>query len=389
MSSTPIEGPPLPQRPSDQKNEVDADKFKRMMKVDESDETQKRHKRTKYEEEEEEEEVEDEKVPHTAFKELMGEPKKGAGLFDAKGGIKAELEAIGAPVETTRKATTPPVVPRVKTEEERKEKEEKEQRRAKKIETESAIAKTREKKEKEEIKPLEPVAPLTAVAVPTTPLTASTTPAPSQESTEETEVEPSVTAHIPVESFEEKEIAAPLPTPTTTTPQAPPVEEEKPIEVIPLKKKEKPVESEKKETETPPTTPPPILPISPIERTPAPSYTSLNSEMFDLFERLIGLMTIEQTKGVSTTTVTLNMPGSVFNGCQIVLEHYSTAPHAFNLELRGNPEAVQFFNDNLSDLSAAFQGSRLAFTINLRTPSLLEEHRPLIRRKEKPKEKQP
>jgi len=121
---------------------------------------------------------------------------------------------------------------------------------------------------------------------------------------------------------------------------------------------------------------------TPIAQTEMPSYSQLPPEVFALFERMVGLMTLEQFKGVSTTTIELKMPNSVFNGAKIILDHYDTAPGAFNLKLEGKPKAVALFTANLSELASAFQGAKLAFQVNIRSPTLSEEHRHQIRRKE-------
>lgn len=120
-------------------------------------------------------------------------------------------------------------------------------------------------------------------------------------------------------------------------------------------------------------------PLSPPE---AATYAKLPSEVFNLFERLVGVMTIEQHKrGDSTTTVTLNMPGSVFNKCEVELKYFSTAPGSFNLRLAGNPKAVELFSQNISQLAAAFNAGNLAYSVNLQNPILLRESRHLIQRK--------
>ena len=111
---------------------------------------------------------------------------------------------------------------------------------------------------------------------------------------------------------------------------------------------------------------------APIEAT---SYSKLNPETFELFEKLIGVMTIESFKGKSTTTVELNMPNSVFDKSQVVLEHFDTAPNSFNLQLQGSDEAVNMFNASMGELAAAFEGSKLAFEVNIRRPILSEKHR--------------
>ena len=97
---------------------------------------------------------------------------------------------------------------------------------------------------------------------------------------------------------------------------------------------------------------------------------------------MVGVMTVEQHKGITTTTVTINMKDSIFDGAEIILDHYSSAPNAFNLTIAASPQATALINANVDDLAAAFQQSKLAFEVNLRRPILLEEHQ-AFKRKEK------
>lgn len=114
--------------------------------------------------------------------------------------------------------------------------------------------------------------------------------------------------------------------------------------------------------------------VQPIET--SSTYTKLSPEVFDLFERMVGVIQIESMKGKSVTEVTLSLPSSPFNGSKIVLEHFDTAPHSFNLQLQGSEEAVNMFNANMSALVAAFEGSKLAFQIHIRRPELLKKYQP-------------
>jgi hypothetical protein len=97
---------------------------------------------------------------------------------------------------------------------------------------------------------------------------------------------------------------------------------------------------------------------------------------------MVGLLTMEQHNGVTTTTVTINMKDSVFDGAQIVLDHYSTAPNSFNLTIAGSPKAQELLNANIDNLAASFQASKLSFDVNIRKPVLLEEYQ-AFKRKEK------
>lgn len=121
--------------------------------------------------------------------------------------------------------------------------------------------------------------------------------------------------------------------------------------------------------------------VNPAEQ---PAYTKLPPDFYELFEKMVGIMTVETTKGVSTTTVKLDMPGSVFDKAEIILERYETAPNTFNLQLQGSEKAVNLFNANITELAAAFQGARLSFDVNIRRPILLkkeEEEGSLFQRK--------
>lgn len=119
-------------------------------------------------------------------------------------------------------------------------------------------------------------------------------------------------------------------------------------------------------------------PVQPTVETPA--YSQLHPQVYDLFEKMVGVMIIEQHKGVTTTTMTINMKNSVFDGSQIVLEHYSTAPNAFNIQLVGSPQAQQLFNDNINDLASAFASSKYSFEVNIKKPILLKEYKTFSRK---------
>ncbi|MCB1108012.1 MAG: hypothetical protein KDK76_07960 [Chlamydiia bacterium] len=125
---------------------------------------------------------------------------------------------------------------------------------------------------------------------------------------------------------------------------------------------------------------PPILAASQTEA--PPSYTKLNPEVHELFEKMGGVMMIQVDKGVTTTTMDINLPNSVFNGAQIILEQYSSAPHSFNLQLVGSPEAVKLFNQNIKDLDQSFKQANFNFDVNILNPILSKEKKSphLIRR---------
>ncbi|HKZ00289.1 MAG TPA: hypothetical protein VJ112_03885, partial [Rhabdochlamydiaceae bacterium] len=100
---------------------------------------------------------------------------------------------------------------------------------------------------------------------------------------------------------------------------------------------------------------------------------------------MVGVITVMSSSGVTETVITLNSPqfaSSVFFGAQIIIQEYSTAPKAFNIQLNGNPQALDIFQGNADDLMAAFQYGNYNFKINRLDTGLLREPQHLIQRKE-------
>jgi hypothetical protein len=116
-----------------------------------------------------------------------------------------------------------------------------------------------------------------------------------------------------------------------------------------------------------------------------PPYANLNPQMQDLFDRMVGVMTVMNMSGMTETVLTLNSPqfaSSVFFGTQIIIQEFSTAPQAFNIQLNGSAQAVALFQGNADDLMAAFQSGNYNFRVNRLETGYLTE-RPLFKRKEK------
>ncbi|MBI5273492.1 MAG: hypothetical protein HY860_00370 [Chlamydiales bacterium] len=134
-----------------------------------------------------------------------------------------------------------------------------------------------------------------------------------------------------------------------------------------------------------------ITPIGEIvttvtDSTPTSPFMRLSPEAFALFEKMVGLITVHAESHVNTTTVVLNMPGSRFDKAQVVLQQFATAKGSLNVEIRCAPEALKVINDNIENLSAAFEASKLNFQVNLQRPILLPEYQVLSRKQEKGEE---
>ncbi len=124
---------------------------------------------------------------------------------------------------------------------------------------------------------------------------------------------------------------------------------------------------------------------SPPTPEPLSPYAHLHPEVMELFDRMVGVMTVMSMSGLTETTFTLNSPqfaSSVFFGTQIVIQEFSTAPQSFNIQLNGSPQAIALFQANTDDLMAAFQASNYNFRINRLETGYLSD-RPLFKRKEK------
>ncbi|MBI2811214.1 MAG: hypothetical protein HYX67_10345 [Candidatus Melainabacteria bacterium] len=116
-----------------------------------------------------------------------------------------------------------------------------------------------------------------------------------------------------------------------------------------------------------------------------PAYTTLTPQVMEMFDRMVGVMTVMNMTGMTETVITLNSPqfaSSVFFGSQIIIQEFSTAPKAFNIQLNGSQQAVALFQGNTDDLMAAFQAGNYNFRVNRLETGYLTE-RPLFKRKEK------
>jgi hypothetical protein len=117
-------------------------------------------------------------------------------------------------------------------------------------------------------------------------------------------------------------------------------------------------------------------------------YLRLSMEMREIFERMVGVMTIMAKEGMKQTSIVLSSPhfaNSLLFGSEIVITEYAIAPKAFNIEFFGNPQAVTLMGRNIEELLAAFQAGNYTFKVNRIEASQLPLARPLKRKVEKPK----
>jgi hypothetical protein len=99
---------------------------------------------------------------------------------------------------------------------------------------------------------------------------------------------------------------------------------------------------------------------------PPPPYTHLHPDVMDVFERMIGAIVYLDQTGIKETTITIHSSEekpSIFNGAQITIREYSTAPKEFNVELKGAPKAVELFQTHKKDLMDAFDTMPYTFKV--------------------------
>jgi len=127
-----------------------------------------------------------------------------------------------------------------------------------------------------------------------------------------------------------------------------------------------------------------IIPLAQAATTEASSY--LSSQTIPLFFQMVGTIYVMTSQpGVSLTEIVLNSPAfanSKFFGSTISIEKYATAPDSLNIRLTGTDEAVRTFNQNISNLYAAFQNGNFAFKIG-RISAEYTVEKPMFHRKGK------
>ncbi len=128
-----------------------------------------------------------------------------------------------------------------------------------------------------------------------------------------------------------------------------------------------------------------IAPLEVGESLSVNSVHELSPEMATLVEKMANYIMVECQNGVSTTTVIVEMEGSALDGSEIVIDHYDTAPHSFNLQLSGSPEATDLFTTNLAFLQLSLQSHQVlqGFQVNVLPPILGEKSELYTRGREK------
>ena len=110
-----------------------------------------------------------------------------------------------------------------------------------------------------------------------------------------------------------------------------------------------------------------------------------STEVMDLFDKMVDKITVMHQTGVTETEFSLEgaqFASSRFYGSKVVIQEFSTAPKAFNIQFVASPEAVTLMQAHAGDLMAAFQQGNYAFSINRLDTRIAPAHRGIFVRKE-------
>ncbi len=129
-------------------------------------------------------------------------------------------------------------------------------------------------------------------------------------------------------------------------------------------------------------TPMQVESVAPTEQAQTPSQTSMHPQVFALFETMVKQISVEKLKDATKTTVHVEMPGSKFDGAQIVIERFASAQNTFNIQIHANPEAMQLLNQNLPQLENSLQALKGEYQYNLQRPVLLSDFQVLSRKEQ-------
>lgn len=135
-----------------------------------------------------------------------------------------------------------------------------------------------------------------------------------------------------------------------------------------------------------------VAPFAPqataVSQTPMPSYTSFSPALLEMFDKMVGTISVlQESSGERKTTITLtseNFSSSPFYGAEIVIEEdLHLAPGQYNIKLIGSPEATALFQAKTDDLLAAFQSGNYNFKVQRIETVIQSAEKHLFQRKEK------
>jgi len=144
-------------------------------------------------------------------------------------------------------------------------------------------------------------------------------------------------------------------------------------------------EEKKKEPEGVATAPmpTPLFISAPSTEVSAVAPSGAVAEIESLAEKMISSMQVLCSSGDTETSLFLNNPSSLFFGTTVTIREFSTAPKAFNIEIRAASEVLAILNAGKQVLLSNLEKSEYAFSVyRIETHLQQSDERPLFHRKE-------
>lgn len=95
-------------------------------------------------------------------------------------------------------------------------------------------------------------------------------------------------------------------------------------------------------------------------------FDRLPPHILDLFDRVVGVITVMQVQGKTETTIHLNERQSpLLQGTSVTITTFDTAPLAYNIELKGPPQAVTILQKNVDGLKKSLKDPKKEFNFQV------------------------
>jgi len=112
-----------------------------------------------------------------------------------------------------------------------------------------------------------------------------------------------------------------------------------------------------------------------------------SAQVMQLYDKMVETLLFIDREGIQETTLILDgdaFSSSLFQGSQITLTEYNTAPKVFNIQFSANLESLSFFQAHAQDLLVALQKGNFGFSVHrIDTEILPEKIHPRVEREEK------
>lgn len=122
-----------------------------------------------------------------------------------------------------------------------------------------------------------------------------------------------------------------------------------------------------------------------VTETTLNATTAITPEVAELLEKLGAELYMIHEDGITKTTLLFSSsdPRSCFQGAEITIEEFSTAPKIFNVTIAADAQALGHLHPHLTQFMQIFQERKFPFSINRIDTGLKPSSHHLVHRKEK------